>query len=451
MSRRGFLILAASGLGCLLAGQFLSLLNGSELSDDEFLDELERRGFSFFLENTDRRTGLTLDRSWIKGPYAPGERPAASISVTGFGLAALCVAVERGWIGEAAAAGRARTALRFLAERAPHEHGWFYHWMDPGTGRRAGALSLSPDLSEASTIDTALLLGGMLTARQYFGADREIARLAERIYERVDFQWMLEDRSMLLRHGWTPEGGFIPCLWDRYSEASLLYLLGIGSSAHPIPPESWYAWARDANAYGQYRFVGSAPLFVHQYSHAFVDFRGVRDAGGSGVDWFENSSLATRAHRQFCADLAVRFPGYSGEVWGITPSRSRAGYTAWGGPPFDPRIDGTVVPAAPAGSLMFTPDICLRALRAMRRRYGDAIYGRYGFADAFNPGTGWVSPDVTGLSVGIALLAAENLRSGKPWRWFNEAPELRRAMALASLQPGSVNPAGRAAGPSRPC
>jgi hypothetical protein len=440
LSRRKFLALAASGLGWLVAQSLVSSIRKFRQSDDEFLDELERKGFSYFFENTDPRTGLTLDRSPINAPYAFNESPAASVSVTGFGLAAVCVAAERGWMARSAALERVRTALRFFAERAPNEHGWFYHWMNQGTGRRAGALSHSAELSEVSTIDTALLLGGILTARQYFGGDREISALADRIYARVDFPWMLETRSLLLRHGWTPESGFIPCLWDRYSEAGLLYLLAIGSTAHPIPAGSWYAWERNLNSYGPYHFIGNAPLFVHQFSHAFVDFRDTKDKNGSGIDWFENSSLATRAHRQFCIDLAARFPGFSDNIWGITSSRSAAGYTDWGGPPLDPRIDGTVVPAAPAGSLMFTPDICLPALRAMRQRYGDTICCRYGFTDSFNPNTGWVSPDVTGLNLGITLLASENLRSGKLWRWFMANPEPRRAMALAALH---RNPSGK--------
>ena len=332
-----------------------------------------------------------------------------------------------------------RTTLRFLADGAPQVRGWFYHWMDPRTGRRSGALEGSRELSEVSTIDTALLLAGALTARAYFTDDPEIASLAGRVHDRVDFPWMLEEGSLRLRHGWTPEDGFLPYDWDRYSEASLLYLLAIGSASHPIPPQAWYAWDRNPNTYGPYTFVGNAPLFVHQYTHAFVDFRGLRDAGGLGVDWFANSVVATHAHRRFCADLSGRFPGYSDAVWGITSSRSAAGYTDWGGPPLDPRIDGTVVPAAPGGSLMFAPGICLPALRAMGARHGDDIRCRYGFVDAFNPGTGWVSPDVTGLNVGITLLAAENLRSGGTWRWFMSNPEPRRALALAGF--GEAAPA----------
>jgi hypothetical protein len=435
LDRRKFIALSVSALASLaMPGARWSIAKSRD-SDDSFLDDMERRCFSYFLENTDASTGLTLDRGCNDGgSFALETRPSASIAVTGFGLASLCIAADRGWISHSAAADRARTALQFLAERAPHEHGWFFHWMNVRTGERSGALWRSRSRSEASTIDTTFLLAGALAVREYFSADREITRLANQIYERVDFTWMLDPKSLLLRHGWTPEKGFIPHHWGEYSEASLLYLLAIGSPTHPIPPQSWYTWKRNLNTYGDYRFVGVAPLFTYQFSHAFVDFRGLKDEGGSGVDWFANSVVATRAHRQFCMDLAYRFPGYSDQIWGITASRSAAGYTDWGGPPLDSRIDGTVVPAAAAGSLMFTPDISLAALRAMKERHGRTVYDRYGFTDAFNPGTGWISPDATGLGLGISLLAAENLRTGKPWQWSMAGRELNRAMALVRLQ-----------------
>jgi hypothetical protein len=435
MDRRKFIALSASALACLAVKVVLSRLIQPAESDEAFLDDLERRSFDFFRENSDGSTGLVPDRGITgEGAYSLDMRPAASAAATGFGLAALGIGVDRGWIDRTEAGRRVRTALRFLAERAPHEHGWYYHWMDGHTGERSGAILGSPELSEVSSIDTAFLLAGVLSARGYFAADREIVGLANQIYQRVDFPWMRDPATLLLRHGWTPESGFLPYRWDEYSEASLLYLLAIASPAHPIAAEAWYAWKRTPNRYAGYRYVGTAPLFTYQYSHAFMDFRGRRDGRASHVNWFVNSIIATHAHRRFCLDLAGRFPGYSDEVWGITPSRSSAGYTDWGGPPVDPRIDGTVVPAAAAGSLMFAPEICLPALRAMRARYGQSIYGRYGFTDAFNPGTGWVSPDATGLGLGIALLSAENLRTGRPWQCFMAGPEIQPAMDRIDLR-----------------
>jgi hypothetical protein len=337
-------------------------------------------------------------------------------------------------MGRPEARERVRTTLAFLLQHAPNERGWFYHWLHWKTGARAGAFASvhgPAGASEVSTIDTALLLAGILTARGYFSDDSEIGRLANAIYERIDFAWMLVPGTDRLSHGWTPEQGFIPYSWDEYSEASGLYLLAIAAPRHPIPPRAWAAWRRTTTAYGSYRYIGTTPIFTHQYSQLFFDFRGRRDA--DGVDWFGNSSAATRVHRQFCADLHSRFPGYTSEIWGITPSRSAAGYTDWGGPPLDPRTDGTVVPAAPGGSLMFTPDICVPALRAMQNRFGDSISCRYGFTDAFNPTTGWTSPDVTGLNLGVTLLAAENLRTGNLWRWFMANPEPQRALNLCGF------------------
>lgn len=398
------------------------------------MDALSRRSFEYFREYTDPNTGLTRGRARADGvPYAPNRRDIGSIAVTGFGLAGFCIAAELKWIDGAQARTRVRNTLRFFAEHAPSEHGWFFHWMNVKTGERTGVLEDSAQKSELSSIDTALLLGGILTARQYFHKDREISRLATRFYERIDFEWMLNGDPLLLSHGWCPESGFIKSRWNHYSEHTLLCLLAIGSPTFPIRPDAWYAWDRNPNHYREYNFIGASPLFTHQYSHAFIDYRGRREARGTHLDWFENSATATRAHRQFCIDLAPEFPGYSDNIWGITSSNSATGYKAWGGPPRNKAIDGTVVPCAPAGSLMIAPDITLPALRAMRERFGGKIHGRYGLTDAFHPTNGWVSPDVLGLDVGITLLSAENLRSGNLWKWFMANPEIPTAMNAAGL------------------
>jgi hypothetical protein len=397
--------------------------------DNAFLEDLSYRAFRYFWEQADAKTGLVLDRSKTDGsPSDENHRMIASIASTGFGLTALCIAAERRWIEPAKARERIAATLRFFAERATHQHGWFYHWMDAATGERRWQ-------SEISSIDTALLLGGVLAARGYYQSDAEIKRLATAIYERVDFAWMLAGHPTLLSHGWKPETGFLNSRWTDYSEETMLYLLAIGSPTHPITKDAWYAWRRDRIKYEGYDYVASAPpLFIHQYSHAWVDYRGRRDRKPSQVDYFANSVTATRAHRVFCMKLAKEFPGYSETMWGLTASDSAKGYLAWGGPPRDPAIDGTVVPCAAAGSLMFTPDISLPALRAMKDKYGERIYGRYGFTDAFNPNNGWVNPDVIGIDLGITLLSAENLRSANVWRWFMRNAEIPRAMELVGLQ-----------------
>jgi hypothetical protein len=212
-----------------------------------------------------------------------------------------------------------------------------------------------------------------------------------------------------------------------------MYLLGIASPTLSLPPESWYAWERDPNVYAGYKYIGKSNLWTYQYPFAWFDLRNRREARGSRVNYFENSATATRAHKAFCLDLAKQFPSYSENIWGITSSLSKTGYKSWGGPPSHGGIDGTVVPCAPAGSLMFTPEISLAALRAMKDRFGDKIYGRYGFADAFHPINGFVAEDVIALDVGITLLAAENLRTGNVWKWFMANPEAKRALELGEI------------------
>lgn len=396
--------------------------------EDALLEDLSRRSFNFFWEQADPTTGIVRDRSRTDGsPPDDRSREIGSIAAVGFGLSGLCIAADRGWLPRGEILHRARTTLRFFAERMDREHGWFYHFVNLRTGAREW-------MSELSSIDTALLLAGVLTARQCFGDDPGIVKHADAIYGRVDFQWMLAGDPLLLSHGWKPEQGFLKGRWDHYCELMILYLLGIGSPTHPIPPASWRAWTRPAMTFDGYRYISAAdPLFVHQYSHAWVDFRGWREREPPHTDWFGNSVAATRAHKAFCLSLSNEFPGYTEHVWGITASDSPKGYVAWGGPPRHPAIDGSVVPAAAGGSLMLAPEITVPALRAMRDAFGDRIYGRYGFADAFNPTSGWVNPDVIGINVGITLLSAENLRTGKVWSWFMHNEDIPRAMRAAGL------------------
>lgn len=406
-------------LACLAAAAPASA--GVGKADDAFLEDLSRRSFAFFWEYADPHTGLVLDRARAdgSGPDKDHER-VASVATTGFGLSALCIAAERGWVPAAAAKARARATLRFLAEKAPRQRGWYYHWMDVRTGERVWN-------SELSSIDTALLLAGVLTVKGCFARDAEVVRLADVIVDAVDYPWMLAGDPGLLSMGWYPDKGFITSRWDTYSEGPLVYILGAASRTHPLPAASWRAWRRDWTDYGGFRYLHpGTPLFTHQYPQAWVDLRGRRDA--DGTDYFANSGLATRAHRRFCLELGREFPGYEAEVWGITASDGPKGYVAWGGPPRHPDIDGTVVPAAAGGSLMFTPDIAVPALRRMKERFGSRLWGPYGFPDAFHPTSGWTAADVLGIDVGITLLSAENLRTGNVWRWFMANPELPAAL-----------------------
>jgi hypothetical protein len=402
--------------------------------DDRFLEELTQRSFRFFWEQADPTTGIIRDRAKTDGSPSESARDVGSIAAVGFGLSGLCIAAERGWLPRPSAVDRARTTLQFFGRRMSHQRGWFFHFVNVHTGAREWQ-------SEVSSIDTALLLGGVLTVRRCFEDDAEIVREADAIYRRVDFQWMLAGHPTLLSHGWKPDSGFLPSRWDHYCELMILYLLGIGSPTHPLPAASWNGWSRPLMTFRNYTFVSAAdPLFVHQYSHAWIDFRGRRESQPPHIAWFQNSVTATRAHKAFCLTLSAEFPGYSDAIWGITASDSQKGYVAWGGPPRHDAIDGSVVPAAAGGSLMFTADITVPALREMHRRFGDRIYGRYGFADAFQPTSGWVNPDVIGIDLGITLLSAENLRTGRVWTWFMKNPEIAAAMGRAGLVASSDLP-----------
>ncbi len=401
--------------------------------DQRFLDDLSRRAFLYFVEQYHSQTGLYRDRARLNGDVVRrrDNTDIASLAATGFGLTAMCIGAERKWISRVVAEQRVLVTLRFLSESAEHKNGWFYHFVEFATGERRWSC-------EASSVDTALTLAGVLTARQYFADNSEIQRLASLIYDRVDFRWMLNRQPYLLSHGWFPNRGFIRLRWDKYSEQTILYLLAIGARHNAIAPAAWYAWMRPVRTYGPYTYLASVgALFIHQYSHAWVDYRRRREIAANGINYFDNSIAATRAHRDFCMALGkAEFPkSYSADLWGITASDSAKGYRAWGGPPADHRIDGTLVPCGPGGSLMFTPDISIPSLRAMQRMFGERIYGRYGFADAFNPTTGWVDSDVIGIDVGITLLSAENLRNGSVWSWFMKNPEITGAMDAISLAP----------------
>jgi len=388
--------------------------------DDQLLEELEKANFQYFWEQAGSQTGLIKDRS---DAFKNDNRVVASIAATGFGLTALCIGQERGFVSPKDVKDRVLLTLRFLWKKMPTHRGFYYHFADINTGERTWD-------SEVSSVDTAMLLCGVLTCRRYFEEHSEISLLAYEIFNRVDWTWLSEDTS-LLPHGWTPEVGFLPYRWDYYSELMMMYLLGLGSLTHPLPVEAWNAWKRIKFEFGGLDYIGSfAPLFVHQYSQAWFDFRGKRD---KYTDYFENSIKATEAHRRFCLELAKQFPDYSDDLWGITASDSEKGYVIWGGPPSMGPIDGTVVPSASAGSLPFLPQDVMRVLRNIKDHYPRA-WSRYGFVDAFNPLRNWYDADVVGIDLGITMLMAENARTGFVWNTFMKNPEAQRGMDRAGFR-----------------
>ena len=421
-----------------------------------FLDTVEARTFHYFWDLTNTSNGLTPDR-------AP--TPSfSSIAAVGFALTAYPIGVERSYITRDEAQQRVVTTLRFFwtatqdssASGATGYHGFFYHFLDMNTGKRFQQVELS-------TIDTALLLAGVLTCQSYFdGTDpveTEIRQLADSIYRRTDWQWAAP-RAPLVALGWHPENGFLGYDWRGYNEAMILYILALGSPTHPVAPEAWTGWTgayRWGTFYGQ-THVGFAPLFGHHYSHVWIDFRRIQDVymQGRGIDYFENSRRATYAQRAYAYANPGGWRGYSDRVWGLTASdgpgdlkltidgQSRQFHTYWArGASFTATPDdGTIAPTAAGGSIPFAPEIAIPALHAMRHTYGDALFSTYGFRDAFNPTftqtspAGWFDVDYLGIDQGPILAMIENYRTGLIWRLISGNPHIVLGLCRAGFTGG---------------
>ncbi len=423
-------------------------------SDDRLLHALQRETFDYFLHEANPQNGLIPDKTQPGSP--------SSIAATGFALAIYPIAVERGLIQRAAASKRTLATLRFFwkspqsaAPDATGHKGFYYHFLEMESGRRAWK-------SELSSIDSAFLLAGMLTAAEYFDRDttkeREIRELAASLYRRADWPWMLNG-GKAVSHGWKPKRGFIRYRWQGYSEALILYALGLGSPTHPLPPESYEEWLltyKWKKFYG-HEFLYAGPLFIHQLSHLWIDFRGIQDEfmRGKKIDYFENSRRATYIQQQYAIRNPRKFAGYDGNCWGITASdgpgattRRIAGvkrrfydYVARG-VPHGPD-DGTIAPWAVVASLPFAPEIVLptvRHFRSSRLR----VESPYGFKATFNetyPGKrstkyGWVSPWHLGLNQGPIILMIENYRSGLLWRLMRQCQPLVTGLQRAGFTGG---------------
>ncbi|TWI51696.1 hypothetical protein IP92_00684 [Pseudoduganella flava] len=432
-------------------------------------DDLQERTFRFFWETANPANGLVPDRH---------PTPSfSSVAAVGFGLTAYPIGVERGWITRAQARERTLATLRFF-RNAPQGDapagmtgykGFFYHFLDMKTGQRYRDVELS-------TIDTALFLGGALFAQSYFDREdpqeTEIRRLAAEIYARVDWQWAAHNKPAVAL-GWKPEEGFNRYDWKGYNEAMLLYVLALGSPKpeHALGPEAWQAWT------STYERSWAAPydrphltfpsLFVHQYSHVWIDFRGIRDAymQAKGFDYFENSRRATLAQRDYAVENPLKCKGYGADMWGITASDGPVDkvldwqgrkipfhtYAARGMGGLPHHDDCTLAPTAAASALPFAPEIVVPAVVAMKERYGDFIYGRYGFLDSFNPsfeyriklqhgkvvpGKGWVADDYLGIDQGPILAMTENYRNDFVWKLMRTNPAIRTGLLRAGFTGG---------------
>jgi len=383
------------------------------------LNEISRNSFNYFLRYTDGNTGLTRDSSQPGSP--------ASIAATGFYLASLGIAKENGWLPSHEIYKRAHKTLRTALRQAEHKNGFFYHFLDVRSARRAWG-------SEVSSIDTALFIAGALYVGEVF-KNTDIERLAKQIYKRVKWDWMTNNRY-LISHGWKPESGFLSSYWDMYSEHLILQALALGAPRNPISVEIWQEWERRKDTYNDkqivYSFSGS--LFTYQYSHAFIDFRNLND---NGINYFENSVNASLANREFALNQSEQYPGYKGS-WGLTACLGPAGYVAYGAPPCgnDCWSDGTIAPSGAIGSLPFTPEHSLEAIRNM---WGlkEKIFTKLGFTDSYNLGKKWYSREHIGVDQGISILMIENFLRGSIWERFMDISQIERWIDLAQLKPES--------------
>ncbi len=439
-------------------------------------DTVAERTFRWFWETTDSTTGLAHDR-WP-------QRDFSSVASIGFALTAYPIGAERGWVTREQSARRTLVTLKYLwelpqgpdARNTAGYKGFFYHFLRYEDGRRY-------DKVELSTIDTALLLGGVLFAQSYYtggdATERSIRDIADSLYRRVDWQWSVT-RPPKVVMGWNPEIGYFTADWRGYNEAMIIYILALGSPTHPLKRDAWEGWSA-TNVWTTYRgqqHTNFSPLFGHQYSHVWIDFRGINDAYGrsKGIDWFENSRRATISQREYAIANPRGFIGYDKDVWGLTASDGALDSTItfkgaplqlrtyWargasndGDPDGSERDDGTIAPTAAIGAVPFAPEIVFPAMVAMRERYGAQLFGQYGFKDSFNPsltnpamrvqmGTidpklGWAARDHLGIDQGPIVAMLENYRSELIWKTMRKNPYIVRGLREAGFSGGWLDAA----------
>ncbi|MEA3080431.1 MAG: hypothetical protein QOD54_99 [Sphingomonadales bacterium] len=433
-----------------------------------FYSEIERRTFRFFWETANPLNGLVPDR-WPTPSFS-------SIAAVGSGLAAYAIGAERGWCSRADARDRTLATLRFLwnAPQGPDRtgvtgyKGFFYHFLDMGTGLRFRDVELS-------SVDSTILLMGALFAGQYFdrqdAGEREIRDLSQKLYARADWNHFRSDGRAGISMGWHPESGLIERNWDGMNEGMFIYILALGAPVHAVPANSWDVWTASYGPFwrgrGATRRLAFAPLFGHQYSQIWIDFRGIRDAvmRKAGFDYFENSRRETYANRAYCIANPMGWRGYSRNVWGLSAcdgpgdfqlsymgqKRTFFGYAARG-PITEPdgRDDGTITPTAALGSLPFAPEIVIPCAEALMKQPG--LFDHYGFKDSFNPSftyqgmnvesgsvdpkRGWLAKDYLGIDQGPILLQAANYRDDFIWRYMRRVPAIRRGLKLAGFTGG---------------
>ncbi|EKU25402.1 glucoamylase family protein [Xanthomonas graminis] len=439
-------------------------------------DDIERRTFQFFWDTTNEQNGMAVDR------YP--SRPFASIASVGFALTVYPIGYENGWISREQAVQRTLTTLRFLRDvpvgpqrtgRAGYK-GFYYHFLDMQKGLRYD------QWVELSSVDTALLMMGVLFAQSYYEGDsadeKEIRQIADTLYRRVDWKWM-QQRTPLITMGWYPERGFIQHDWMGYNEGMMVYLLALGSPTHPVEPDAWQEWTRTYNKdwgvyYGQ-EYLAFGPLFAHQYNHVWIDFRDIQDQymREHGIDYFLNSRRATLAQREYAIDNPMKWKEYGENVWGLTASdgpqnttqdyrgepRQFFHYRTRGAGLFEAFDDGTIAPTATVSSIVFAPEVVIPATQEMHKRFGDYIYSSYGFLDSFNPSfnydiplktgrmlpnRGWVAGDYIGIDQGAIVTMIANYRNEFVWNVMKKNKYLRAGLERAGFSGGWLTPEGEA-------
>jgi hypothetical protein len=440
----------------------------------EFLEDIEHKTFDFFWANANPRNGLIPDR------YPT--RSFASIAAVGFALTAYPIGVERGYVSRAQARQRVLQTLKFFRD-APQGvgprgfagyKGFFYHFLDMDSGQRFS------ETTELSMIDTALLMSGVLFCESYFDGndtdEKEIRKIADALYRNIDWQWASRDDGVVAL-GWSPELGFHQRSWRGYNESSIMYVLGLGSPTAPMPTSAWQSYTSTFDFHwvneGEW-YLAFPPLFGHQYSHVWIDFRDIRDAymRAKGIDYYDNTRRAIYAQRSYVIANPMKWVDYSGKNWGITASdgptdakldyngeiRQFHSYAARGAGGAQNYDDGTLSPNAVAGALPFTPEIAIPTLKYMKEEYGKYIYSTFGFVDAFNPSfkyedvklkygrvvpeVGWVDNDYLGIDQGLIVTMIENFRSGLVWRYMRKSPYIRKGLERAGFQGGWLDTRG---------
>src|ERR1039458_2301921 len=412
----------------------LSTVPNPFANDDAFLDYVQQANFDYFWYAANPANGLVPDRS------AAGS--SCSIAAVGFGLTAIGIGIDHGWISRTQGVARVLTTLNtfFSGPQGPGTsgvigyNGWFYHFLDMNTALRAPG-------SELSSIDTTLLLSGILYSKQYFNGsntdETTIRTMADTIFNRVDWNWMARGTNAVSM-GWFPSGSFIAGNWIGYDEGMILYLLGLGIATNPLPASAWTKWTSGytwATYYGE-SFVPFPPLFGHEYSHCWIDFRHIADAymNNHSSTYFENSRRAALANRAYCIANPLGWAGYGSNVWGLTACDGPTGYNAHGAPPAL-NDDGTIAPTAPGGAMAFTPEYSLPTLQYLYSNGRLALWTAYGFIDAFNQTAngGWYDTDELGIDQGPIVIMIENYRTQRPWRLFMQNEEVQRGLQRAGF------------------